>query len=601
MKLARFHAKTQEFRNDEKGRLRRNLATPQIAKRFHKISAKMHSFILNLQGESMRLSKYDYTFFGFVAIYAFAIIYKAPAPLMSGDDIGFFMDLREGRAVWHGFNLDYGRFFPLAGWNLNVVALFSTSPLAFMAFNAICFTITALCYYALACSFNVAKSLVLFSFVLLALSVGYVKIITQITFPEMTQIMLLMLFLLCVRKILLYSTSDSAKDSKHSNIYIYIYAILAIILANGVIYLKEVSFILISGFGFFHLLFSYLNHRFFQLQKIPAKIIIFDCVLMFSGIVFLTLYFYLTLNATHSYTKLENVFSPTRTFIVAILATPFISIVTPLMLVYRIYVLFKEKSPLKPFSDSLLVVSFGYFCAFLVLGMGSFHYFMPASFLCCLYMLVFLRDYGERLYKKIAFKLVVALVGFIMLFNAIPQGLHYFTLNKTQMRNMEQSMAFLADYIAKNPNTTLYFDGFCRGRDRCYGYLQYSTIFEILPRIYNARHFDIKSSEPNGVNFTIDSKAKFSFFSSDEVSVPQSGDLLIVSFMSDKAISKQYLQNLQSDNELLFKSDNFGYFPSYNLMSLGAYILQKCGVKHALSNVGNPFKTPSQFYIFKIR
>lgn len=313
------------------------------------------------------------------------------------------------------------------------------------------------------------------------------------------------------------------------------------------------------------------------------------------------LYFYLTLNATHSYTKLENVFSPTRTFVVAILATPFIGIVTPLMLVYRIYVLLSEKSPLKPFSDSLLVVSFGYFCAFLVLGMGSFHYFMPASFVCCLYMLIFLRDYGKRLYKNIIFKLVVALVGFIMLFNTIPQGLHYFTLNKTQMRNMEQSMAFLANYIAKNPNITLYFDGFCRGRDRCYNFWQYGVMFDILPKIYGVEDFDIQSKEPNGQNFTIDSKAKFSFFTSDEVSVPQSGDLLIVSFMSDKAISKQYLQDLQSNNETLFISDNFGYFPSYNLMSLGAYILQKSGVKHALSNVGNPFKTPSQFYIFKIR
>lgn len=322
---------------------------------------------------------------------------------------------------------------------------------------------------------------------------------------------------------------------------------------------------------------------------------------MLCGIIFLCLYVYVSFNATHSYAKMENVFSPIRTFVIAILATPFISIATPLMLLYRIYVFFKENTSFEPFSDSLLIISFGYFCAFLVLGMGSFHYFMPASFLCCLYMLIFLQNYGHKLYKNVLFWLVSIIIGFIMLFNAIPQGLHYFSLNKTQMRNVEQSMAFLAKYIDKNPNITLYFDGFCRGRDKCYNYLQYHTIFEILPRIYNVKHFDIKSKEENGVNFTTNNNARFSFFKNDEVSVPQSGDLLIVSFMSDKAISKQYLQNLNVENELLFKSDNFGYIPSYNLMSLGAYILQKQGIKHNLSNVGNPFKLPSQIYIFKIR
>ncbi|MGX2981821.1 hypothetical protein [Helicobacter sp. 23-1045] len=144
-------------------------------------------------------SKWDYFFAFFVAFYAFCIVYKSAPPLMSGDDINFYADLLEGRAVWHGVDFDYKRFFPLAGWNLNVVALISTSPYAFMSGNALVFAITALCYYALLRRFAVAKSLIFISFVALTLSVGYTKIITQITFPEMTQIMFLMIFLLCGR------------------------------------------------------------------------------------------------------------------------------------------------------------------------------------------------------------------------------------------------------------------------------------------------------------------------------------------------------------------------------------------------------------------
>ncbi|MGX3010709.1 hypothetical protein ACWIUD_03975 [Helicobacter sp. 23-1044] len=312
-------------------------------------------------------------------------------------------------------------------------------------------------------------------------------------------------------------------------------------------------------------------------------------------------YFYFTDSAKNSYTELENVFSTTRTFIVAILAAPFISICAPLLLVCRIYFWRKEGCVFKPFSDSLLVIAILYFMAFLVLGMGSFHYFMPASFVICIYGLIFLRDYGSRIYKSIIFWAVNALVAGILLTNTIPQGLHYFSLNKVQMRNLSQAMEFLADYISENKGTTLYFDGFCRGRDRCYYFWQYGVVFDILPRIYGASDFDIKSNEPNGKNFTPNPNAKFSFFRDDIVSVPQSGDLLIVSFMSDKAISREYLVSLERENELIFKSGNFGYIPSYNLMSLGAWMLGKMGVKHALSNVGNPFKTPSQIYIFKVR
>lgn len=322
---------------------------------------------------------------------------------------------------------------------------------------------------------------------------------------------------------------------------------------------------------------------------------------MLSGVIFLVLYIYLTREAQSSYTQMENVFSPTRTFIVAILSAPFVSICAPLMLVYRICVCAKDKTPLCPFSDSLLIIALCYFVAFLALGMGSFHYFMPSSFLCALFGVIFLQKYIRRIYKNIVFLGVCACVGFVFLTNAIPQGLHYFSLNKVQMRNLSQGMDFLADYIRANKGVVLYFDGFCRGRDRCYYFWQYEVIFEILPRLYGVRDFDIKSKEPNGENFTPNPNAEFSFYRDSVVSEPKSGDLIIVSFMSDKAISEAYLAEMRRDYELLFESDNFGYIPSYNLMSFGALMLAKWGVKHALSNMGNPLKTPSQIYIFRVR
>ena len=322
---------------------------------------------------------------------------------------------------------------------------------------------------------------------------------------------------------------------------------------------------------------------------------------MLSGVIFLVLYVYLTREAQSSYTQLENVFSTTRTFIVAILSAPLVSICAPLMLLCRIYFCLKDRVPLCPFSDSLLIIALCYFMAFLALGMGSFHYFMPSSFLCAIFGVIFLQKYIRRIYKNIVFLGVCAIVGFIFLTNAIPQGLHYFSLNKVQMRNLSAGMEFLADYIRANKGAVLYFDGFCRGRDRCYYFWQYGVIFEILPRLHEVEDFDIKSKEPNGENFTPNPNARFSFYRDDIVSEPKSGDLIIVSFMSDKAISSAYLAQMKKDCELLFESKNFGYIPSYNLMSFGALMLAKWGVKHALSNMGNPLKTPSQFYVFRVR
>lgn len=369
---------------------------------------------------------------------------------------------------------------------------------------------------------------------------------------------------------------------------------------NCVIYLKEVSFILISGFGFLHLLFSFFsNHKSFQ--SLDKRLVGIDIALMISGVVFLLCYVYMTANAHSSYTNQEFVFSPIRTLAVSLLAAPMVSIALPCMLLVRGVWLKTHRQYPNPFWDSIGLIAFGYFLAFLILGMGSFHYFMPANVLAYIYALYFLALYGRGLVKKVLFWCISGVIGLSLLGNAIPQGIHYFSLNKIQMRNLEQTMQFLQSYLAQHPQTTLYFDGFGRGRDRYYNSWMYSTIFSILPRFYNTQVFDIKSKEPNGRAFSINPEAKLSFYNTDEVSEPQSGDLIILTFFSDKPITQEYIQSLKAQHELLFATDNLGYLPSYNMMSLGAYILQQLGIKHALSNVGNTFKLPSQMYVFRVR
>ena len=540
----------------------------------------------------LRGNIWDILYWLFVGVYVFCIVYKSSMPLMNADDINFYTALVQGKDAWHGLAIDAGRFSPLAGWNLNLIALFSTSPYAFMIGNALVFVVTAFCFYKLSIHTKVHRALVFVFFVTFSLTVGYVKITTEIIYPELTQIMFLCLFFLGAY----YVYMKLSNDTTEINIYIYIF--LLVFVGNCVIYLKEVSFILISGFGFFHLFFSFLSND-KSFKTLNAKLISFDIALMISGIVFLLTYMYVTANAHSSYANMY-LFNPTRTFVIFVLAAPFVSVVLPCMLVARFVLLYKHRQFPNPFWDSIGLVAFVYFVAFLILDMGHFNYLMPANILAYIYTLYVVSLYGKLLIKKVVFWCVSIVAGFILITNAIPQGIHYFTLNKIQVRNFEHMFGFLQAYLADHPQTTLYFDGFGRGFDRYYYFTSYETIFSILPNLYNTQIFDIKSKEPNGKTFRANPEAKFSFYNSDEVSEPQSGDLVILTFFSGKPITPEYIQALHQKYELLFVTNNLGYMPSYNLMSLGAYVLQKLGINHSLSNVGNTFKLPSQMYVFRV-
>lgn len=546
----------------------------------------------------------------FVAICAFLIVYKSSMPFVSGDDIYFYGMLLTQGSLWHGLGMDMGRFFPLAGWNHSLVAAFSINPYILMLGNAFIFVITAICFYVLGRKIGAQPKWILLFFAIFALSVGYIKITTQIVFPELTQIMFLCLFLVCAY----YFYSACATNAFWHCI---VFGVLAVCFGNACLYLKEVSLVFIGGFGACHLVLGYIKfakERKFGLQNLQSQILkdsqtlhfststcIFDSVLILSALIFLGLYAYFTANASSSYAQL-SVFSPLRTLIVSVFATPMLSIALPCMIVFRFYKIMWKKDTISVFWDSVALIAMAYFIAFLVLGMASFHYFMPATILACLYAVFIIKLYGKNLKNSFIAWILGILVGFILIANTIPQGVHYFSVNKIQARNTQETMDFLASYITKSPKkVTIYFDGFCRGLDKCYYSWQYKAIFDILPLVYGVDNFDIKSKESNGKNFTLQSSSPLSFFNSDDVSEPQSGDLIVLSYLSEKPMDSDYIDSMIAHNELLFATHNSGYIPAYNLMSFGALVLQHFGIKHSMSNFGNPLRLPSQMYVLRVR
>lgn len=527
-------------------------------------------------------------FFGFILAYAGFIVMDSAIPMLNSDGFVFFTQLLESKSAWHGLaGLGMKRFFPLAGWNLALIAQFSLSPYAFMLGNACVLVAFGVCYLALGRQSRANHWAILVMFICVVLSVGYAKLMVEIVFPETTLTLFVLAFLLCY----FYALHSPSKPKS------YLLALLALLFGNAAIYLKEVAFVIISGFGLAHIALS-LPESFIRTKSLTLtrRIFLLDIALALSGVVFLGAYAYFTRGGSGDYSSME-VYSSVRLFAVLFLSAPLLSIALPVALGFRLYRVIKGDA-IDVFWDSVGLSGFAYMLAFIALGMGSFHYFTPANILASLYLLFLLGHYA--CIKRWGFRVITAVVLAILLTSSIPQGIHYLTFYKTQNNNMNDTMRYLASYLKSHPHTTIYFEGFGRGVDRYYNAWSYPAIFSILPTIFGVREFDIASKEPNGTSFSIDPHSSLSFFNSQEVGTPDSSDLLIITALSDMDIADSRITELESSHELLFKTSNHPYFPQYTLMSIGAKLLQDLGISHPLSNYGNPYRLPAQSYIFRI-
>lgn len=136
---------------------------------------------------------YNALFIALVGICAIGIVVNSTAPLMSGDDIEFYADLKNGEFVRIGWTWrEIGRFVPLIAWDFNLISLFTTNPYAFMFIHAFYFIIVAVCFYKLTHRFSSSARVVLFA--IFTFSVGAVKSYTQLPYSETLQITFIMLF-----------------------------------------------------------------------------------------------------------------------------------------------------------------------------------------------------------------------------------------------------------------------------------------------------------------------------------------------------------------------------------------------------------------------
>lgn len=498
------------------------------------------------------------------------------------DDIWMWSDyIYPQKIFWMGYTPETGRFWPLAGIDLNILMQFSNSPYLFFSFNAFLVIVFSLSYLKFLNSINSNKILNSIVLAFYMLSVGAITVIFGICYPERPLIASLSIFVLCS----FYMFSNPSK----------ITFIIGIIALNLSIYLKEPVFIAAFVFGGFSC-----YHAFKSGSKILKY---YSFLIFFSALIFIILYFVLVYNnIDRDYSALRNQWNTSiltlRGYIDYMLTDGIIIFLLFGVIIYRIFLVFCKKDKIEPFFDGLLMAGFTYFIAFMVLGLLGNYYLLPCYIFSggsLIYFLI-IKKYLKNIFIKIC--LIFSLFGFFA--QSLPNGIFNIINLKVTGIQFNDTLDFTAKYLKENPNTNIYFDGIGRGYDIYREY--YSHYFvRYLNTIYNVREFDVKSNVPNSKIVALDVKSPYTINNSELVTQPKSKDLLILSNATINNANKEYIDNLLQTHNLLYKTNTIN-IPYISLKPLLKYVNSRLlKVDIGELNTENIFRLPYNTYVFEVK
>ena len=548
-------------------------------------------------GGGYRLS-YWLIFYSFIAIYAVFIASFANFSIIDDHNLVSTLLVNSYIPLSHHIIPQIGRFFPLDGQDLNILAfLFSPSPSVFYTFNAACMVLVVLCLvYALEVflkhtldSSTQAKNLpqnlhkiIYFGILILLLSPSFITAWLRLFVPERMEFVFLALFLACYAYVLSHNKGKVCTFM----------LMFGVVFANIALYYKETAFAMILTFGFVHLILGFKNLAF--------RVRIFDVALILSALVWVVVYVIVILLQKESSGFYGD--SPYNQMIVIakvllnyILNEPFLFIGIPLLLGFRIYKVFVRKEKILPLLDSSLVACFTLLAEYVVLKINDIHYPLPAYIFGIVGIIACVILY----FKSVYIKLVGGICVLIFILNSLPFFVYQGAFYKFVPNNFQASLQFLSTYTKQNPNTRIFLEGV----NRASGVEVYGSFGKWL-NYYKALDFDLCSDleidnvflgkeEPN---------SPYSVFRSNAIIPKQSGDVLILMPYTTYEITSESLRTFEEKYKLLYKSE-FGY----NIPKLGIKSLLKAIALHKLENRGemilsqNTFGLPLGFYIYKVR
>lgn len=464
---------------------------------------------------------------------------------------------------------EIGRFYPLDAQELNIISsIFGISADIFYIFSGIFAFILICCVFFALNRFLRNKIHSLFWILIILFSPAFATSFLRLFVPEKLESVFFAIFI--------FSFIRFCDTNR------FIFFVSALISANFALYYKEVAFIMLGGFCFFYVLFSYK-----QKNKNPK---ILSLLLLFSCVVWVVAYYVFVLSVkTTSGNYGDTPYNVITVFFKNIvnytLSEPFLFIGIFALLVFRFYLVSFKHCKINPILDSALIASALHSLAYFALNIYSFHYPLPAYIFGIIPLAFYLREYFKYLFVKF----LIAICAFVWLFNAFPAFIYQFNHYKAVPNNFANTIDFITSYIHKNPHTSIYLDGVNRASS---GEVYHSFIKNLEFR--STDDFDMKSDLPidNILLGVEDPISKYSVFKSNDVISKKSGDLVVWTPYSTKPLDS-------SNYELLFYSDYGFNIPFLGIKSILKSIIIASKKDLVLSD--NISMLPIHFSVYKVK
>lgn len=505
--------------------------------------------------------------FFWIFIVAYASLLLISPALGPTDDFIFLRTLQSGKPLLY-YSQDFpyydtaglGRFTPFGAMEYNFFGLFSASPSPFwyFFFHAVQFFLFIFLLVKILKHFTSNKPLIYASTILISFLPAFTIPFFRLQMNERNVIFFLAAFLLCY---LAYLKNQKTR-----------YIAAGILFANLAIYYKETAFIAIGAFAFSYFLLSY--------KKSDVKTKFFNALLLLNSFAYIAIYyFYVYLNLGES-TYISTIYNRylvllKNVFNYAFFSDPIIILLLLPLTAWRLYKIFIKRENPQLFYDSMLAAGSMYALAFFILNIYGPYYMLPAYIFAIPALICFLK---QPEMKTFFWKSAVLITALILIFNTLPTGLHYLTYYKYLPINFNKTLDFLIQNInSKHPSgqANIFMDGVDRGTGRgAYFVLADFLLFKGL----SEKQFDLKSNVETENVSTLVSKIQlpFTIFQKDKPDKIKSGDYLVVSPQSTKINpSKNYLESLKKDYDLVFQTNSPFAFPNINLKTVVKYLLSK--------------------------
>ena len=369
------------------------------------------------------------SFYIFILIYSFLIIYKANFGIL--DDHSLLPTLLSENKNFLPLLIcpKIGRFFPLCGFECNIISFISTSPVAFYSYNSFQFLVVVLLFYKILSKIGKHNNSIIYTFILfLILNPGFITSWLRLFVPERNSVFFFLIFLYFYIKF----------QNNQKNLFL----IIGLLSANFALYYKEPGFIMLGTFSFLHLIFGW--------KKLTIKQKLFDVLLLFSSVIFILLYYFIVYinrgDVLYGQNGKQSIFFFLAILISFLLNNPllFLNLV---LFIWRIFNIVKKIIKFNVLYDSMSFTAIIYCFVYFKLKIFSPYYLLPAYVFALPALLFYLKNIT---WEKNHFLKIITIISVIFVFtNSLPTGIHYFSFYKNVPLNFQKTLTFLESYINK--------------------------------------------------------------------------------------------------------------------------------------------------------